>query len=841
MTKPSTTTPWPTLKTYRPPHLHRIVLPVGGIGTGTVGFSGNGALRDWEIMNVPAKGFVPSLHGLRKAPTPSLILRCHREGETPWMKVLEGPLALADYEGDKGSPVPNSGLPRFRDAEFSTAYPFGQVRLRDRTSPLEVTLRAFNPLIPHDSANSSWPVAFFRVDLTNPGNRPVKASVAFTLPNFIGMDGGDVQPSELSRTPEPKGFSRNFNTLVRSGDIAGLFLQSRGVDPDHRAWGTLALSCRPSGEWSHRTNWADLSWNDTLLEYWEDLLKDGQLGEPSAASSHETPMASLCQATEVAPGATESLEFCLSWHFPNRAGWEYCGEQGDRRIGNHYTTRHADAWEVATAFWPELGKLEAATARFTNAVLTSDAPPEFREAALFNLSTLRTQTCFRGADGRFFAWEGIFDRKGSCFGSCNHVWNYEQALGGLFPDLAMSMHRTAFLEAMDERGMMTFRVPLPASGRRDAFPYAAADGQTGHIVRVFREWIGSGDSAFFSELWPAVRRALEFCWIPGGWDADRDGVMEGCQHNTMDVEYYGPNPQMTGWYLAALQAGAIMARHAGDDAFADECETLWKRGSAWVGENLFNGEYFEHRVVPPENPETIAPGLYHYGLPAAKVEPALQLGAGCLIDQLVGDCLGQLAGLRPVFDRRQARRTLRSILRYNRRTAFWEHFNHYRNYALGDEKAILMASYPRGNRPARPFPYFNEVMTGFEYIVALHLLLAGEEKAARRTVRDIRARFDGRKRNPYNEAECGHHYGRALAAWGLFSAWGGLFYNAVEGSLRVGREGRHFLSSPSGWGILSVEREGGIPFWNLEILGGSFSPKKVLLRDEPIERRPEDT
>ena len=30
---------------------------------------------------------------------------------------------------------------------------------------------------------------------------------------------------------------------------------------------------------------------------------------------------------------------------------------------------------------------------------------------------------------------------------------------------------------------------------------------------------------------------------------------------------------------------------------------------------------------------------------------------------------------------------------------------------------------------------------------------------------------DGRKRNPFDEAECGHHYARALAAWSVLKAW----------------------------------------------------------------------
>ena len=50
---------WPVLTRYTGEKLARIALPIGGIGTGTVSLGGRGQLRDWEIMNQPARGFCP--------------------------------------------------------------------------------------------------------------------------------------------------------------------------------------------------------------------------------------------------------------------------------------------------------------------------------------------------------------------------------------------------------------------------------------------------------------------------------------------------------------------------------------------------------------------------------------------------------------------------------------------------------------------------------------------------------------------------------------------------------------------------------------------------------------
>jgi uncharacterized protein (DUF608 family) len=713
-------------------------------------------------------------------------------------------------------------------AKFHAAYPFGQLELADDAMPLRAKMQVFNPLVPGDSARSGLPVALIRITLRNLARVPVQAAVVAALPNFIGMDGFAQQLDELRGKLDPAGAKGNVNTHRRADGLEGVLLRSEGVAADHPAHGTLALATTAKRGVTHRTTWAEFGWSDALLEFWDDFAADGKIEERSAST--DTPTASLAVSVEIPAAGVRTVEFVIAWHFPNREAWGAPAGEKPAIVGNHYTTRFADAWAAAAhaaRHWPAL---ERDTAAFVHSVAASDLPPEVREAALFNLSTLRSQTCFRAADGRFFGWEGCFDRKGSCYGSCTHVWNYEHTTAHLFPDLARSMRETEFSEySMFEDGLMGFRVGLPlkpgASHR-----FAAADGQMGCLLKLHREWRLSGDTAWLRTLWPHARRALEFAWLPGSWDADQDGVMEGCQHNTMDVEYFGPNPQMASWYLGALRAAAAMARAVGEPEFAAKCDDLFARGRAWVDATLFNGDYYEHQIRPARNWDEVREGLA-VGMGAKDpANPDFQLGAGCLIDQLAGQVNTHFEDLGHVLDPAHEREALRAVLKHNRRRGFEGHFNHMRSYVLGDETALLMASYPRGNRPARPFPYYTEVMTGFEYCVAVHLLQEGLVRDGLKIVRDIRARYDGRKRNPFDEAECGHHYARALASWGLIPAFTGFHYSALTRTLRFAAPKRRVAwpwSAGSAWGAVTIEpRHTGLHA-TMRVIGGRLTLRRL--------------
>jgi non-lysosomal glucosylceramidase len=800
---------WPVLRRYDQDHLGRIALPLGGIGTGTVSLGGRGDLRDWEIVNRPAKGFAPerSFFALWAKPA----------GGQAVARALEGRLPDEDCEGASGATARNHGLPRFRRAEFAAAYPFGQILLSDPNVPVTARIEAFNPLTPPDAEASGIPAAILRFALRNKTSRRVTASVCGTVENFIGADGTSGQPC------------RNKNSRRRargSVPLEGLFMRSDGVDPNAEQWGTMALAALgpfAKNAVSARTNWHALRWNRDLLDFWDDFAEDGRLEDrrpeppdhPRRRAEAAATRGSLCVRVTIPPRAERSVTFLLTWHFPNRRTWtpqrpspapnSACGCAGEKcdpdRVGNYYATRYRDAWDVARRTAADLKRLERDTVDFVRTFLSSDLPEAVKEAALFNLSTLRTQTCFRTEDGRFYGFEGCHDRAGCCPGSCTHVWNYEQATAFLFGDLAKTMREVEFAHATRDDGHMSFRTHLPLERATD-LGTAAADGQMGCVMKLFRDWRLSGDDAMLRALWPRARKALEFCWIAGGWDADRDGVMEGCQHNTMDVEYYGPNPQMQFWYLGALRAAEEMARHLGEEQFATECRDLFERGRRWTDEHLFNGEYYEHEIRPVK-PDAVAPGLRHQNMGAGDTtKPIYQLGAGCLVDQLVGQFMAHVCGLGYLAKPANIRKTLRSIMKHNFKRLDG-HFNNMRTYALNDEEALLMATYPRGKRPKFPFPYFNEVMTGFEYAAAVGMLYEGQTTAGLRCIEAIRARYDGRKRNPFDEAECGHHYARAMASWGAVTALTGFHYNAGAATMTfTARDGLHFWSTGQAWGTL---------------------------------------
>ena len=778
---------WPVLKHYDGDHLYRIALPLGGIGTGTVSLGGRGELRDWEIMNVPAKGYSTVTTG---NDAPFFAIYAAPEGGEARTLLAAGPLYDHEILHYEGRPVNHHGLPRFGEASFDAAYPFGQAHLSGGGVPLKVTVRGFNPLVPCDADASSLPVAVLVYEVENTSGGDMDVAVCGCLRNFIGKDGSRFH-TDWKGDYVPTGAADNRNEYRERDGLRGIYMYSDGVDKADPAWGTMALVTTSDGEVSYRTSTRPNDWNNSILDFWDDFSADGTLTERTAAVTEPDPTAALAVKRRIPAGESRRFVFFLTWNFPNRKAWS------QQTVGNYYSTLYADAWAAAAEIVPRMPELERRTIAFVEALTGSSLPASVKEAALFNLSVLRSQTVFRLPSGHLMGWEGVMDRFGSCMGSCTHVWNYEMATPFLFGDLARTMRDVELNYATREDGLMNFRASRPLSTAADGSA-AAADGQMGCVMKAYREWQLSGDDGFLRDNWPQVKRILSYAWAERGWDGNRDGVMEGSQHNTMDVNYFGPNPQMGFWYMGALRAAERMAEAVGEKDFARECRRLFERGSRWMDENLFNGEYYEHRIT---DPETF--GFIDMDDPQAAVPP-YQLGRGCLVDQMVGQYMAHICSLGYLADRGNVRSALQSVMRYNFVEDFGTRFNNMRSYVTAGESGLVMASWPKG-RLAIPFPYFAESMTGFEYCAAVGMIYEGMEADALKCIDAIRARFDGARRNPFSEPECGHHYARSMASWGAVIALSDFSYSGVDRSMGItSRPGRYFWSNGYSWGTCEV-------------------------------------
>ena len=74
-------------------------------------------------------------------------------------------------------------------------------------------------------------------------------------------------------------------------------------------------------------------------------------------------------------------------------------------------------------------------------------------------------------------------------------------------------------------------------------------------------------------------------------------------------------------------------------------------------------------------------------------------------------------------------------------------------------------------------------MTGFEWAAAAHLIMKGELAKGEALAKAIRDRYDGRKRNPWNEIECGSNYARSMASFAMLQAYSGFKYDMVRGMI----------------------------------------------------------
>ena len=786
---------------------------LGGIGTGNISLDGAGRMCDFEIMNQPNKN--------QKIPSTFFAMWSQFEGEDGKAVILEAkPRGISNKA--LGHPSGELlGLPRMDDSSVETKYPFYLYKFKKDGLPLAVELEAYTPFIPLNSKDSGMPTFSMKYTVTNQSDKVAKVAISETFYNFTGYkeyDGNEKLSVDGIR----------FNKGFEEDGLTGILL---GTDVSKEAlnYGTMTIATANTNV-SMKPYWDDGVWWDGAEEFWRDFSSDGILNPDIDKNRSKLlvgdneqfarSVASLSAKETIAPGETKEYTFYISWHFPNRLGWWPDGwavatsaKPPTKVLQNFYSVQWKDAKDVLTYFHNNRERLHQDSSSFASALYGSTIGADVVESLVSSITVLRSNTCFRIADGKFFGWEGCGDTEGSCKGTCTHVWNYAQTMAFLFPELEISARRIEYLHETNDEGKMNFRTQSLLDDKPwDMFP--AADGQLGCILRTYREWKLTGDDDFLKEVWDKLCLTLEYALKT--WDLDGDFVLDARQHNTYDIEFYGVSSLTNVLLYAALKAAAQMARYLGEEDKAKAWEEGAKIGSAKMDKELWNGEYYKQSITP----ELLAEHRYQYG-------------DGCLADQILGQGLGQIYGLGYVLPQEHVKKINRSIYRYNYREDMDGHESVQRGFAYPDEGGLTLCSWPHGGRPAQPFVYSDEVWTGIEYQMATQLIYQGDIDEAMNIVKSIRHRYNGERRSPYNEIECGNHYARSMAAWGMLVAISGYTFDLPNDKIGFNPvvsadDFKCFYSNGKSWGTYEQEKQAdGTLIRKIKPLYGSLDGIKV--------------
>ena len=278
----------------------------------------------------------------------------------------------------------------------------------------------------------------------------------------------------------------------------------------------------------------------------------------------------------------------------------------------------------------------------------------------------------------------------------------------------------------------------------------------------------SADDAFLKRNWPRIKKALEYSIQQDGND---DGLIENSQHNTYDINFFGANT----FVGCALPGRPARGRGDGPRDGRQRVRRAVQRDlrsgpQARPRSGCGTASTSSRRWISQKHPSTSTARV--------PVRSAVRPGLGAPGRAWATSTRGT----------RCARRSSRSGSTTGRPTSGRRTTSHPPERWFASPTARRACSSARGRKSSIPGPsgvlYRDEVWTGIEYQVASHMIWEGMVDEALAICRAVHDRYHPSKRNPYNEVECGDHYARAMASWGVLLALSGYRVSSVRGAAR---------------------------------------------------------
>ena len=806
-------------------------IALGGIGTGSVELRPDGEFHCWQIANQSRWGGQCDEwemdDGEQYAGALSFWTRCKdKEGNVIvrklGMKTSSDDFTYRMYAWNK--PV--------EAIEYDGHFPTADLKYIDKALPMDITMKATAPFVPHHSDYSAIPGFTLDFEIANNADKELEISLLGAIePSFAnqkrcknsllndnGITAVKIAPAAQNDAADTGNlcfsvsgngessyitadyfrFLREFVSHSQFGITQESFLfgfRESGVLPDTDIGYapeklTAELSSLSDGEIERKVN--ELSKYPMALAFLariRHLNPDYPTGRKEQESflrymarqihdiGDDFGSAALCKNVTLKKGEHASVRFCLSWYFPN-----HFSRLGPK-MGHYYENLYHDSYEANIALVTNKEITEKANA-FADLLRTTDAPECYPEGWSAHLSTI-VKSSWWLKNGKFGLWEGL----GKCgFHTTDITYHASFGLISLFPELQLGQMRMGAAFQREDGRVHHFLTP---DLEHDDGGFDRVDMNPQFVLMVARDYLFTGNRTYLDDMWQHVTAAMDSI---SSLDTNSDALPDqGTGQNTYDAWRFSGTPAYISiLWLAALKAASFLAGVVGDIDRAENWNTMLETGKASLENLLWNGDYYDLWRSDERSDGSL------------------------MTDQLDGEWFLRMSGIGGNLPDERVRNVLSFI---------WDH-----NFDPDD--GLVNATCPNGKQTTM-FTYLNcqaqAVWTGIGYaFAALALSVGMPQEIAEREIRSIHEN-QSRLGMFWSHWECGAYYTRPLSSWSTLIALTGMKLNSADKTLTLSPliNGKLPLCTPNFIGTINVTEnecaidrlEGSLEGWNISAGG----------------------
>ena len=335
-------------------------VPIGGLGTGSIGRTFRGDAARWHLE--------VGQHRFEPVAADGFAVFVGRADGTSGATVLSALRPATDLP-TWGWDLPVGG------GTYHALFPRAWQTFEPEVLGLRLVGEQLSPVIAGDLVASALPVGVFEWWCENPGPDPLTVGLLFTWAD---------PPGGPSSGPAPGRPHIAVRDTMGAAPAAGVRFGDAPDDAPVALHGSLAIAALETDGWEISTRAAFDPRHDR--ELWADFAADGRL-EPGVAARADAPVAgpagaAIAATTTLAPGARRSIRFALAWDLP------MVEFGGGRRWWKRYTRDWGQdgnrAWDLAVHALERAPAWRQAIEAWQRPILDDPSRPDWYRGALFN-------------------------------------------------------------------------------------------------------------------------------------------------------------------------------------------------------------------------------------------------------------------------------------------------------------------------------------------------------------------------------------------------------------------------------------------------------------------------